>query len=56
MPTSKILPKPLAKCATIRVVVNLTLKDHKSAMSAAKSSKEELGGWISSLVHTALQP
>ena len=56
MPISKIVPKPIVKSATVRVVVNLTLKDHKNAMLAAKSSKEKLGGWISSLVHMALQP
>jgi hypothetical protein len=42
--------------ATINVVVSLTAKDHKAATLAASSSHEVLTEWISSLVHTALQP
>jgi hypothetical protein len=40
----------------VSVVVTLTSQDYKNATSAARSSHENLAEWISSLVHTALQP
>lgn len=41
---------------TVRVVVDLTVEDHKLALIAAKLQKESVGQWIAGLVNMALMP
>jgi hypothetical protein len=59
LPKSNTAPKTIDKQISrkaISVVVTLASQDYKHAIMAAKSSHETLEEWVSSLVHTALQP
>jgi hypothetical protein len=55
-PKPMIIPRSKPKVEASGILISLTAEDRRNATTAARSNKQTLAEWISSMVNTTLQP